>query len=153
MFAMLLPMLVAAGVVEAESICPTYSFQPSARFDVGAIKRLARDGLANENMTTTGGAELVLLPFDVEDPPISGQWEALAVVYVTRGDLAEQTIGGLLRQSLPAPAIDIAAARVTKDSDAVQVTLPAGHPCPSYIIRLENDGTLIVQGRIIGRLR
>ena len=106
MFAVLLPMLAAAGVGEAHSICPAYNFQPSARLDVGAIKRLARDVLANENMTTTHGAQLVILPFDVEDPPTSGHWEGLAVVYVTRGDLAEQTIGGVLRQSLPAPAIE-----------------------------------------------
>jgi len=154
MFASLLSLLAVTGAAaQAGSKCETYSFQPNARLDVGAIKRLAWTHLGDDKtMTTSGGARLMIQPFDVEDRPTFGRWRALAVVYATRGDLAERTIGGILFETRSAQPIDLETARVAKDGGAVRVTLPASISCPAYVIRLEGEGTLLVQGRSIGRL-
>lgn len=131
--------------------CPTYSFQPKARLDVSAIKRLARDPQFS-GLTTPTGAELVTLPFDDEDHPADNHLRALAVVYVTRGDLGERSLGGVLFQARSSAPINFGAATVVKRGGSVSMDLPTGGSCPRYTIRLENNGTLIVHGRVIGRL-
>jgi hypothetical protein len=113
---------------------------------------LAWGSLGDEETTTSAGARLMVQPFDVEDRPTYGRWRALAVVYVTRGDLAERTIGGVLFELRSMPPIDLGAAKLAHDSGGVRVTLPASRSCPAYVISLERDGTLVVQGRTLGRL-
>jgi hypothetical protein len=144
---------LAIGASVPATGCNSYDFRPHATFDVAAIKRLSGAPLIVDAPSTTAtGAQLVALPFDREDHPIYGRWRALAVIYVTRGDLGEDTIGGLLLQARNDPPMDLATARTVKDGTGAELRLAHSRTCPAYVVRLRADGTLIVQGKAIGKL-
>src|SRR6266404_7679051 len=143
----------AMGTSFPAAACNSYDFRPHATLDVAAVKRLTLAPLGDDpHSTTATGAQLVVLPFDYEDHPTYGRWRAWAVVYVTRGDLGEETIGGLLLQERKDPPMDLATVRVVKDGTGVGLRLPHSRTCPAYVVRLRTDGTLVVKGKVVGKL-
>jgi hypothetical protein len=142
---------VAASIPAAA--CNSYDFRPHATFDVAAIKRLSGTPLIIDAPSTTAtSAQLVVLPFDQEDHPVDGRWRALAVIYVTRGDLGEDTIGGLLLQARNDPPMDLTTAHAVKDRTGAELRLAHSRTCPAYVLRLRADGALIVNGKAAGKL-
>ena len=70
-----------------------FSFRASPRLDLTAVQRLAHK---RASPATADGSSLVVWAFDAEDRPSYGRWIGLALVYITRGDIGEQPVGGLL---------------------------------------------------------
>ena len=77
----------------------------------------------------------------------------MALVYVTRGDLGEEPIGGLLLQAPTTTLADVSAAVITKDRDGVTFALPGKPGCAKYVLHLSNNGTLTAQGMLVGTLQ
>ena len=91
--------------------------------------------------------------FDPEDPIINRSGRAYALVYVTRGDLGENTVGVMLRQTARRLAQPTAEPVFAKIKTGLHLTLPTPRSCPPYVVTLDNRGGLFVQGRMVGRLK
>jgi hypothetical protein len=131
-----------------------FTFNPRPALALSDVKRLAKPGtMGGSDLQTADGAQLVVWPFDEEDRPSVGPRRALALVYVTRGDLGEKAVGGELLQLRSKPPFNLDHSEIKRSADGLQLALPAAIGCPPYVIRLDGHGLLLVQGRPLGRLR
>lgn len=126
-----------------------FSFRTNPTLNLANVQRLAGQRLSPE---TADQSKLVVWSFDGEDHPSYGRWVGLALVYVTRGDLGEQPVGGLLLQAPSTALVNLSAARFTKKADGVTLVLPKTRGCTSYTLHLSNNGTLTANGVLVGTL-
>lgn len=154
-FACTLALSVATGQVRAEPCHSSFTFKPKPSLDLAAISRLSARGPppGDVHLEAKDGGQLIVWPFDVEDQPTFGQWRAIALVFVTRGNLGEDTVGGLLLQARSEPPASIDNAALTKGPSGLRLSLPTAAQCPRYVIELDNNGGLVAEGRLVGRLR
>lgn len=144
-------LLLIPGVAAAATQCTQqFSFRANPTLNLASVQRLAGQRVSPE---TADGSKFVVWSFDGEDHPSYGHWAGLALVYVTRGDLGEDPIGGLLLQAPSTTLADVSAAVITKGRDGVTFALPGNRGCPKYVLHLSNNGTLTAQGRLVGTLQ
>lgn len=125
-------------------------FRANPTLNLATVQRLAGQRISPE---TGDGSKLVVRSFDTEDSPSYGDLVGLALVYVTRGDLGENPVGGLLLQPRGTELVDISSAKITKSRDGVTFAVPGGRGCTPVRLHLSNNGTLTAQGVLVGRLR
>ncbi|HEX5261896.1 MAG TPA: hypothetical protein VFW13_00100 [Phenylobacterium sp.] len=144
----------AANPVRAATCHADFAFRPNPSLDLATVTRLVAQGSQTKSgLEAKDGGRLVVWPFDEEDHPTFGQWRAIALVFVTRGDLGEDTVGGLLLQAGSEPPVSIDKARLTKGPNGLRLSMPAPPKCPRFIIELDNNGGLVAGGQVVGRLR
>jgi len=141
--------LTTSAAAGAPQCAKQFSFRANPTLNLASVQRLAGQRLSPE---TADGSKLVVWSFDGEDHPSYGHWVGLALVYVTRGDLGEQPVGGLLLQTPSTASVDLSAAHFTKRSDGVTLVLPKTRGCTSYTLHLSNNGTLAADGVVVGTL-
>lgn len=144
-----------AAPAAATAKCGTeFTFDPRPALTLADVKRLSEVGpIDGVDIKAADGASLVVWAFDEEDHPVVGPRRAIALLYVTRGDLGEKAVGGELLQLRSKPAISLSRLAIEKWADGLQLVLPTAGGCPSYSIRLDGHGRLTVQGRLVGTLR
>lgn len=152
LFALAFLLCPAAG--QAATCDREFTFNPRPVLGLTDVKRLATPdaSIRGSDLSTADGAQLVVWPFDEEDHPTRGRWRAIALVYVTRGDLGEKTVGGELLQLESKPPLSLSRAEIKKTANGLQLTLPVDSGCPPFVIRLDDRGGLTAQGRLLGRL-
>jgi hypothetical protein len=109
--------------------------------------------IRGSDLQTADRAQLVVWAFDEEELPRVGKWRAVALIYVTRGDLGEGAVGGELLQLESRPPLSLDRAEIKKAGNGLQFSLPAARGCPPYVIRLDGHGGLTAEGRLLGRLQ
>src|SRR5258708_9623052 len=153
-FVAAIAMLMAHTPTNAATTCGRFMFDPHPRLALSDLKRLAStNGVGPE---AADGGQMVYWPFDLEDHPVRGKWRALGVVYVTRGDLGEEAVGGMLLQSRSGPAARVDQADEVKGPDGVNLKVRSGRQrehCTAYVSTLDNSGGLFAGGQLVGRLR
>jgi hypothetical protein len=145
--------LLATPVFAGAACHQAFAFQANPRIGLSAIRKLSQLDPAKDAPHTKDGAELVVWPFDEEDHPTFGNYRGLALVFATRGDLAEETAGGLLLQDRSEPPLAPGKLTVRQTAGAIVLELPARGACPPFVIKLVDGGALSVQGQLVGRLR
>jgi hypothetical protein len=134
-----------------------FALNPHPLLKLADVRRLADRAAANgpgapENRD---GGRLIFWPFDEEDHPIYGKWRGIGLIFATRGDLGEPTVGGLLLQSRATPPVHADRVIASQKADGLYLSVQprqANNGCPAFVVKLDNMGTLFADGKPIGRL-
>jgi len=145
--------VLACGSAQAAACEPAYTFRTNPVFGLAEIMRLATPVRDEPPVQTADGIRLIVRPFSEEDHPTYGRWRAAAVVFISRGDLGEEPVGGLLLQNLLEDPLRADAFVVIKSRDGLRLEVPNRAGCGAYVIRVAADGGLTAGGRLVGRLR